>query len=200
MINYSSIPKNSLNVKASNNHINNYSYNVRELDGNYIDMYKESQKYQDGIEQRRSALSICSGNGDSNYDVMRDVNMLDDVGQLFFSKKNIIELQKKIKAKVFIETKGKIILDDDQDDSDLLIVMRAVYYQEGRFLPNNVMSIEFQVKKLNIKVINYLYPDLMTNIKQEYYYVKEINEPIKPIDRPINVSIKGRKTNTLFVY
>ena len=200
MINYSSIPKNSLNVKASNNHINNYSYNVRELDGNYIDMYKESQKYQDGIEQRRNALSICSGNGDSNYDVMRDVNMLDDVGQLFFSKKNIIELQKKIKSKVFIETKGKIILDDDQDDSDLLIVMRAVYYQEGRFLPNNVMSIEFQVKKLNIKVINYLYPDLMTNIKQEYYYVKEINEPLKPIDRPINVSIKGSKTNTLFVY
>ena len=131
---------------------------------------------------------------------MRDVNMLDDVGQLFFSKKNIIELQKKIKSKVFIETKGKIILDDDQDDSDLLIVMRAVYYQEGRFLPNNVMSIEFQVKKLNIKVINYLYPDLMTNIKQEYYYVKEINEPLKPIDRPINVSIKGSKTNTLFVY
>ena len=101
---------------------------------------------------------------------------------------------------MFIETKGKIILDDDQDDSDLLIVMRAVYYQEGRFLPNNVMSIEFQVKKLNIKVINYLYPDLMTNIKQEYYYVKEINEPLKPIDRPINVSIKGSKTNTLFVY
>ena len=62
------------------------------------------------------------------------------------------------------------------------------------------MYIEFQVKKLNIKVINYLYPDLMTNIKQEYYYVKEINEPLKPIDRPINVSIKGSKTNTLFVY
>ena len=40
----------------------------------------------------------------------------------------------------------------------------------------------------------------MTNIKQEYYYVKEINEPIKTIDRPVNVNIKGSKTESLFVY
>ena len=78
--------------------------------------------------------------------------------------------------------------------------MRALYYQEGRYLPDDVMPIDYQIKKLNIKVINYILPDLLTNIKQEYYYVKEINEPIKPIDRPVNVSIKGSKTNTLFVY
>ena len=89
---------------------------------------------------------------------------------------------------------------EEQDDSDLLIAMRAIYFQEGRFLPQNIMPIDYQVKKLNIKVINYIYPDLMTNIKQEYYYVKEINEPIKTIDRPVNVNIKGSKTESLFVY
>ena len=36
--------------------------------------------------------------------------------------------------------------------------------------------------------------------REEYYYIKEINEPIKTIDRPVNVNIKGSKTESLFVY
>lgn len=182
-----------------NNHIQTYRYDVKELDGNYVEKFDEKIKYHDGIEKFRTGYSICAGDKDSNYDIMRDTQ-IDKVGREFFSKKNIIKLQNEIKSKVYLETKGKIILDDEQDDSDLLIVMRALYFQEGRFLPDEIMPIDYQVKKLNIKVINYIYPDLMTNIKQEYYYIKEINEPIKPIDRPVNVSIKGSKTNTLFIY
>ena len=37
-------------------------------------------------------------------------------------------------------------------------------------------------------------PDLMTNIQQAYQYNKFINEPLKPIMRPMNVSHAGRKT------
>lgn len=202
MIDYSVLPENSFTYtpNLSNNHNNTYRYDVKRLDGDYIEMFDEKEKYQDGLEKFRTGYSICAGEGDSNYDVVREINTLEPIGRDFFSKKNIIEIQKKIKSKVYLETQGKVILEEDQDDSDLLIVMRAVYYQEGRFLPPEVMPIDYQVKKLNIKVINYLYPDLMTNIKQEYYYIKEINEPIKPIDRPVNVNIKGSKTNTLFVY
>ena len=189
----------SLYEPRNNNHIENYRYDVKELNGNYVDKFVENQQYHQGNGKFRTGYSICAGDKDSNYDVIRDTQ-LDKVGREFFSKKNIIKIQNEIKSKVYLETKGKIILDDDQDDSDLLIVMRAMYFQEGRFLPDDVMPIDYQVKKLNIKVINYLLPDLLTNIKQEYYYVKEINEPIKPIDRPVNVSIKGSKTNTLFVY
>lgn len=201
-MNYSTVSRNDFKdtVDQSNNHINTYRYNVRELDSNYVDKIDEKERYSDGIEKFRTAYSICKGDKDSNYDVVREINTLDPVGREFFSKKNILTLQGKIKTKVYMETNGKVVLEDDQDDSDLLIAMRAMYYQEGRFLPANVMPIDYQVKKLNIKVINYIYPDLMTNIKQQYYYIKEINEPIKPIDRPVNVSIKGSKTNTLFVY
>ena len=194
---YTYIP--SLYESRNNNHIENYRYDVKELNGDYVDKFVENQQYHQGYEKFRTGYSICAGDKDSNYDIIRDTQ-LDKVGREFFSKKNIIKIQNEIKSKVYLETKGKIILDDDQDDSDLLIVMRALYYQEGRFLPDDVMPIDYQVKKLNIKTINYLLPDLLTNIKQEYYYVKEINEPIKPIDRPVNVSIKGSKTNTLFVY
>ena len=35
---------------------------------------------------------------------------------------------------------------------------------------------------------------MITEIKQFYGYLKEINEPLKPIDRPINVNNAGRKT------
>ncbi|MCQ2737924.1 MAG: hypothetical protein MJ224_04900 [archaeon] len=200
---YSVVPENSFvyTTNFADKHINSYRYDVKSLDGDYIEKFDEKVRYQDGQEKFRTGYSICAGDRDSNYDVIsRDMNIVEPVGRDFFSKTNIKKLQNDIKTKVYLETNGNIVLDEDQDDSDLLIVMRAVYYQEGRFLPQNVMPIDYQVKKLNIKVINYLYPDLMTNIKQEYYYIKEINEPIKPIDRPVNVSIKGSKTNSLFVY
>ena len=35
---------------------------------------------------------------------------------------------------------------------------------------------------------------MITEIKQTYGYIKEINEPIKPIPRPMNVNNAGRKT------
>ena len=199
---YSVIPQNSFKYTTNfaNKHIQSYRYDVRELNDNYVEMIDEKVRYQDGNEKYRTGYSICAGEGDSNYDVISRDNFVEPVGRLFFSKSNIKKLQNEIKSKVYQSTDGKVLLMEEQDNSDLLIAMRAIYFQEGRFLPQNIMPIDYQVKKLNIKVINYMYPDLMTNIKQEYYYVKEINEPIKTIDRPVNVNIKGSKTESLFVY
>ena len=181
---------------SSNNHINTYEYNPKKL---YFDGFEKINEPEHGYtfntkDKITTSLNICLGENDNNcYDVIRNLSYYEPVARAFFSKQNVYLMQCKIKQSIYNETKGKIILEEDLDESYLLIAMRALYLQEGRFLPDKVDKIDHQVKRLNLKVINYIVPDIITNIKQQYFYIKEINSPIKPIDRPINDSVKGRK-------
>lgn len=111
------------------------------------------------------------------------------LGELFFSPDNIRRLQNKIKKTIFIESKGKYKLDADQNESDLLVVMRAVYIQDSL---NSPYRIVHQVKELNLNVINRILPDMITNIKQNEEYINSIDRPIDPIPLPVNVSRAGR--------
>lgn len=181
------------NKLPSNNHINTYTYDPKILECDYVDKIREEHKYTEGNDKFTTSFNICSGVNDNEcYDVIRNLSYYDKVARAFFSKKNVKELQCKIKQSIYNETKGKVILEEDLDETDLLISMRAMYLQEGRYIPED-KYIPFQVKKLNIQVINYIVPDIITNIKQQYYYIKEINSPIKTLDRPINDNTKGRK-------
>jgi len=114
-----------------------------------------------------------------------------ELSKLFFSDTNIKRLQKQIRNEVFRRTKGQFRLDIDQEQRDLFLAMRAVYFEHARFLPNGVVR---QVKRLNQKVVSESISGIITNIKQEYGYLKEINKPLSPIPRPINTSSAGRRT------
>lgn len=114
-----------------------------------------------------------------------------ELNKLFFSTKNMDRIQKQIKQEIHKQTKGKYRLDVDQEERDLLINMRAVYMEYGRFLPGETVR---QVKKLNNKVVEQVVPSMLTEIKQYYGYLNEINGPLKPIARPMNVSSAGRRT------
>jgi hypothetical protein len=113
----------------------------------------------------------------------------DDLTQIFFSAENMKRIQKLMRKEITMRTKGEFRLDVDQDETKLLIVMKSVYNEHARFLPDKVVR---QVKALNKKVIDYIAPDMVTEIKQEYGYIKEINEPLKPMMRPVNVNSAGR--------
>ena len=115
----------------------------------------------------------------------------DEISKIYFSEENMNRVQKALKRAIFYKTKGKFRLDEDQDESDLLVSMRAVFIEHSRFLPNKIIH---QVKELNRLTVNYIVPDMITEIKQTYGYIKEINEPIKPLSRPMNVNNAGRKT------
>jgi hypothetical protein len=112
-----------------------------------------------------------------------------ELSKLYFSDKNIKRLQQKIKNAVYEKSNGEFKLEIDQDQKDLFIVMRAVYFEYARFLPNQIVR---QVKRLNEKVITESIAGIMTNIRQYYGYQKEINKPLTPIARPLNVNNKGR--------
>lgn len=180
------------NKSSNKNNVKKYSFNPLTIENNYKEKFIENNSISSGKDNLETNYNICSGSSDNKaYNIIKDLQYYDPVSIMFFSKYNINLLQKKIKQNIYLISYGKFIIEENQDDTDLLIVMRAIYLQEGRFLPNH---IKYQVDKLNLKVINYIVPDMITNIKQDIGYQKEINQPLNMLDRPLHDNIKGRKT------
>lgn len=111
------------------------------------------------------------------------------LGEIYFSPENIRRIQQKIKKEIFIRSNGKYKLDIDQSQSDLLIVMRAVYISDSK---NNPYKLIHQVKELNHKTLERIIPDMLSIIKQDEEYINQLDKPIEPIALPVNVSRAGR--------
>ena len=121
---------------------------------------------------------------------LKGIQTESELSKLFFSDENFKRLQRAIKKAVFVRTGGQFKLEVDQEQKDLLIVMRAVYLEHARFLVNQTVR---QVKRLNEKVVSSQIGSIITNIRQYYGYLKEINKPLDPIARPVNMSSRGRR-------
>lgn len=126
-------------------------------------------------------------NNENYYYIIKDY-VIEDVGLLFFSKSNVDNIQKTIKN-IVLKTLN-VELTENQNTESLLMVMRYVYLQDGRFLKYNINE---QVGMLNKKLLNIIIPDIITGIKQQLGYIKYINNPLTPIDRPFSDSVKGSK-------
>ena len=94
-----------------------------------------------------------------------------------------------IKYEVFVRTNGKYKLDVDQNESDVLIVMRAAYIQDAMNQPYQLVR---QVKILNHRVMERIVPDMISMIKQDDEYIKQLDRPLDPIPLPVNVNNAGR--------
>jgi len=115
-------------------------------------------------------------------------NKLTDI---FYSKENMDRIQKLIKKAVTIKSNNKIKLDVDQEEKDLFLAMKAVFIENAELY---TLRYVHEVKRLNMLVVNSILPGIMSNVLQYYGYLRDINNPRKLIDRPINVSSAGRKT------
>lgn len=113
------------------------------------------------------------------------------VGDIFFSSKNMKRIQKLIKDRFYERTKGEFRLDVDQDEQKLQIAMIYIYQEEARHLPDHIVR---QVKELNRKLVDYILPDMITEVKQHYGYMRDRYEPLKPMMRPMNVSTAGTRS------
>jgi hypothetical protein len=113
-----------------------------------------------------------------------------ELSKLFFSDENIKRIQRGIRAEVFRKTNGVFRIDVDQESRDIFLLCRSIYMQQARFLPGETVR---QVKRLNEKVIAECVPDIITNIKAEYGYLREISKPLSPIDRPVCASSRGHR-------
>lgn len=113
-----------------------------------------------------------------------------DVSQLFFSENNIDALQSGIRYRVYVETNGQYVI-GRQSDQELKIVMRSMFYQHSKNLHTDIVS---QVKALNAKVLEWVIPEVLSNIKQHEVFKRDASTLPLPMERSPLMTTKGSKT------
>tara|TARA_B100000035_G_scaffold224836_1_gene193327 strand:- start:349 stop:966 length:618 start_codon:yes stop_codon:yes gene_type:complete len=107
--------------------------------------------------------------------------------RVFFSEKNINNIQQKIINSVFNESQGKIKI-GRQSDSELKIVMRSIFLQHGQNLNSKIQE---QIAQLNKLVLNYCVENVLIGAIGHVNYIRDLNKTQYVMDRPQSVNIKG---------
>ena len=109
----------------------------------------------------------------------------------FFSPENVERLQDLIRKAVFDRSQPKGYQIDKQSVDELKIIMRAIYYQYARNLPNDLAG---QVADLNQKVVDWSAPHILSAVDHYHYYLNDISHMPVPLQAPQNLSRAGTKS------
>ena len=113
------------------------------------------------------------------------------VSDLFFSSTNTDALHEGLRYSVFKKT-GKVI--GRQSDLQLHYVMRAVYLNNSRNAPDDVVA---QVRALNAMVLDYAVGNVVGEMEMHSHYLQDISRMPQPPPPPQNVSNAGSRTLVL---
>jgi len=111
------------------------------------------------------------------------------LGHLYFSKRNMDNLQAKIRKTVYDRSHGKYLV-GESSTTELEIIMRAIFLQYAQFRPESLVK---QVHELNAIVIEQTVPEIMSNVAQYMGYLHDVQHLPIPIPLPKNLSSKGTK-------
>ena len=128
---------------------------------------------------------------DFQTDMLRGNWEVTPVSTAFFSVENVQRIQQLIRKGVFDRSQPKGYVIDDQSTDELKIIMRAIYYQYARNLPNGLGA---QVEDLNQKVINWSVPHVLSAVDHYYFYLNDISHLPVPLAQPQHLSRAGTKS------
>jgi hypothetical protein len=163
----------------------------------------------ESIDQQRNALTVgptpkqeviydtkCSKESYRNSNAYSSIQERNIVNDLFFSGKNVQQVQNMIRNVVY---KNANYIIGDQSQAELLIVMRAMYLQ---FAYNPIITdsikqkkiIQKEIERLNNIVVNDITPSIVSNTQQYLHYIEDISKIAVPHARGKSESVKGTKT------
>lgn len=131
------------------------------------------------------------GDETAKYDLMRGNWEETPLSDTFFGVKNINWLQKHIKDEVYRRSGSKKWVIDNQDVDELKIIMRSMFYQYAKNLPND---IDGQIAELNSIVTEWAVPRIMSEIQHYIYYLNDIDKMPVPMARPVLLTRAGTKS------
>uniref|UniRef100_A0A6C0HRV1 Minor capsid protein P8 central region domain-containing protein n=1 Tax=viral metagenome TaxID=1070528 RepID=A0A6C0HRV1_9ZZZZ len=99
---------------------------------------------------------------------------------LFFSANNVTIIQNGIRANVYKMSKEKYLI-DNQDNDQLVTIMRGMFIEYSKNLPENITE---QIKLLNNKVIVYCSQQVYEEAKGYLTYLKDSSTLITPLNYP----------------
>lgn len=113
-------------------------------------------------------------------------NPLSDV---FFSAENINILQDGIRYRVWVESDKQFVI-GRQSDTELKIVMRSIYFQHAKHQSTNMIE---QVRELNAKVLDWVVPEVLSNVRQFETYKRDASTLPVPMERAQLSTQKGTR-------
>lgn len=108
----------------------------------------------------------------------------------FFSPQNIKIIQNAIRYEIWRRSNQKHLI-GEQNETELGIIMRAIYLQYGKNLPTNIRE---QVEELNNMVIETIVPKVLVQIDQYLSYLRDISQPYRIMNTPQSTNIAGTKS------
>lgn len=135
-------------------------------------------------------------NRGNNIELTTATEYENPIKEMLYSQKNINFLQQKCIETIYYKTNKKYLI-SPQDENQILQIITNVY--------NNIPVQDYYVTEDNIlfkQEISYLNSFILKEITEYVYnsllnyisYSEFIANGIQPIERPVNVSIKGTKT------
>lgn len=112
------------------------------------------------------------------------------LSNLYFSAENIDALQQGIRYRIYQETNGKHVI-GRQSDQELKIVMRSIYFQYAKHQSLNLVQ---QVRELNAKVLEWVVPEILSNLRQYEIYRRDASSLPMPLEHAQLQTKKGTKT------
>lgn len=154
--------------------------------------------------QERESVAPGTGTGEFNTafdyrrtvvpseatDVLRGTIQATPLNQAYFSPANVTIVQNKIRREVYDRSNGEYLIDPQSAD-ELLIVMRAMYFQYGKNLPTNIPE---QIAELNQCVADWCVPKILAETSMYKQYLHDIQTLPEPLPQPVFLSMKGSKT------
>jgi len=113
------------------------------------------------------------------------------VSGAFFSGDNMEVIQNSIRKNVYERSKPKGYVIDKQSVDELKIIMRAIYLQYARNLPNGIAE---QVADLNQKVIDWSVPHILSAVDHYFFYINDISHLPIPLAHMQHLSSAGTKS------
>ncbi len=138
------------------------------LGNNVMDCFQLYDKIpvSDGDTYYRTAMT---GNWDNSM-----------LSNAFFSEENMNIIQNGLRAGVYKESKGRFLI-GKQDEAPLKMIMRSIFLQNSKNLPNNITE---QIKQLNHLVLEYAVPQVMGEAVGYVKFKSDASTMYTPIQRP----------------
>lgn len=155
--------------------------------------YRLHDLYTEKISRPPYDFSENCRRGDSYSSDLLSCHHKDNVlADNFFSRPNIQIIQNGLRAGVYKETKQVI---SEQDTTQILLTMRYVYFSFAKHLPHNIKG---QIKELNDRVLKYLIPLVVSEIKQYTKYIQDSYVTMQPQNYPDQTTSHGQRQYSFF--
>ncbi len=111
------------------------------------------------------------------------------LGDAYFSKANVQLVHDMVRYQVYLRSDKKHLI-GEQSNLDLEIIMRSIFLQRAKHLPNQIPE---QIKELNMMVVNVILPRILSSIEQYIGYLHRVEHLPDEIPLPKNMSNKGTR-------